>query len=158
MKSNATTVKQYLDSLPKDRRVAINAIRKVILDNLTKGYQECIQYGMIGYVVPHSVYPAGYHCDPKQPLPLAALGSQKNYMSLHLCNVYGHKETDQWFRKAWQAAGKKLDMGKACVRFKKLEDVPLEVVGQVFARTPMKKYIACIEKALGGRAPRKRAK
>jgi hypothetical protein len=106
---------------------------------------------MIGYVVPHSLYPAGYHCNPKLPLPLAILGSQKNHMALHLCGVYGNPEAESWFRKAWLASGKKLDMGKACVRFKKLEDVPLNVIGQVFKRTPVKKYIAAVEKAVGAR-------
>jgi hypothetical protein len=149
--SKATTVEGYLQALPPDRRAAISAVRQVILANLPPGYEECISYGMIGYVVPHSLYPAGYHCDPKLPLPLAILGSQKNHMAIHLCSVYGNAEAEQWFRKAWLASGKKLDMGKACVRFKKLEDVPLDVIGQVFARTPVKKYIAAIEKALGDR-------
>lgn len=105
-------------------------------------------YGMIGFVVPHSFYPAGYHCDPKLPLMLAFLGSQKNYMALYLMAVYGHEPTAAWFRKTWKSTGKKLDMGKACVRFKKLEDVPLEVVRQVIARVPVKEYIARIEATL----------
>ena len=105
-------------------------------------------YGMISYVVPHSIYPAGYHCDPSKPLTYASLGWQKNYMALHLMCAYGNKEIDAWFRKAWQATGKKLDMGKACVRFKSVEDVPLEVIGQVMARVPVKQYIAFIEKIL----------
>jgi len=151
MTTKATTVEGYLQALPPDRHAAISAVRKVILDNLPPGYVECISYGMIGYVVPHSLYPAGYHCDPKLPLPLAILGSQKNHMAIHLCSVYGNEEAEKWFRKAWLASGKKLDMGKACVRFKKLEDVPLDVIGQVFARTPVKKYIAAIEKAVGDR-------
>jgi hypothetical protein len=149
--SKATTVEGYLQALPPDRRAAISAVRQAILANLPAGYEECISYGMIGYVVPHSLYPAGYHCNPKLPLPLAILGSQKNHMAIHLCSVYGNAEAEKWFRKAWLASGKKLDMGKACVRFKKLEDVPLDVIGQVFARTPVKKYIAAIEKALGDR-------
>jgi hypothetical protein len=107
-----------------------------------------MSYGMIGYVVPHSIYPKGYHCNPKLPLPFVNLGSQKNHMALHLCSVYGDSKTEQWFRKAWQATGKKLDMGKACVRFKRLEDIPLEVVGQVIARTPVANYIARIDSAL----------
>ena len=114
-----------------------------------------MNYGMIGYVVPHSLYPAGYHCDPKQPLPFAYLGSQKNHMAVYLRNVYGDPATEKWFRKAWQASGKRLDMGKSCVRFKKLEDVPLDVIGQVIARTPVKNYIAVIEKRLAAR-PKKR--
>jgi len=148
MTSNAATVEDYLKSLPADRRVAINAVRQVILAHLPQGYEECMSYGMIGYVVPHRLYPAGYHCDPKLPLPYANLASQKNHMALYLMTVYGDPATAQWFRKAWQAAGKKLNMGKCCVRFKKLEEVPLEVVGQVIARVPVANYIARVEKVL----------
>ena len=157
MQSSARTVDEYLKSLPADRRTAISAVRKVILDNLPEGYEECMSYGMIGYVVPHRIYPAGYHCDPSLPLPLANLASQKNHMALYLMCCYGDKATDQWFRKAWAAAGKKLDMGKSCVRFKKLEDVSIEVIGQLIARVPVKKYIARMEQVLGER-PRKAAK
>src|SRR5258708_35910743 len=156
MKSAATTVKEYLRSLPEDRREAISAVRDVILANLPKGYAEVMQYGMIGYVVPHDLYPAGYSCKPSEPLSLAALGSQKNHMSIHLCSVYGQKDTEIWFRKAFLATGKKLDMGKACVRFKKLDQLPLEVIGQVFARTPVNDYIAGVEAALAQRARRKK--
>jgi hypothetical protein len=113
-----------------------------------------MNYGMIGYVVPHSLYPNGYHCYPKQALPFACLGSQKNHMAIYLMNVYGDPATEKWFRKAWQASGKRLDMGKTCVRFKKLEDVPLEVIGQVIARTPVKNYIARVKKVLSAK-PRK---
>jgi hypothetical protein len=149
MKSDATTVEEYLKTLPADRRAAISAVRQVILGHLPKGFVECMGYGMIGYVVPHSLFPAGYHCDPKLPLPFANLASQKSHMSLYLMTVYGDPVAEQWFRKAWQATGKKLDMGKACVRFKKLDDVPLEVIGQIIARVSVKEYIARIEKAFG---------
>ena len=148
MTSKARTVSEYLQALPAERRTAISAVRDVILANLPTGYQEVMQYGMIGYVVPHSIYPAGYHCKPSEPLPYAALGSQKNHMALHLCTVYGHKETQSWFRKAYDATGKKLDMGKACVRFKNLEQLPLDVIGQLIARTPVKKYVAYLEGVL----------
>lgn len=157
MTSAAKTVDEYLVNLPADRRTAISGLRDVILTNLPKGYEEEMQYGMIGYVVPHSIYPAGYHCDPSKPLTYAMLGSQKNHMAIYLCNVYGHKETETWFRKAFQATGKKLDMGKSCVRFKKLEQLPLDVIGQVIARTPVDKYIACVEQVLN-RRPGKPAK
>ena len=157
MQSSAKTVDEYLKSLPADRRAAINAVRKVILANLPEGYEECMSYGMIGYLVPHRIYPKGYHCDPSLPLPFANLASQKNHMALYLMCCYGDKATDQWFRKAWEAAGKKLDMCKSCVRFKKLEDVSLEVIGQLIARVPVKKYIARMEQVLGER-PRKAAK
>jgi hypothetical protein len=156
MKSTAATVDEYVNSLPPDRREAINAVRKVILENLPKGYEECMSYGMIGYVVPHSIYPKGYHCDPKLPLPFANLGSQKNHVALHLMNVYGDAKTQQWFRKAWAASGKKLDMGKACVRFKRVEDLPLDVIGQVIARTPVDRYIARIEALFNSSASKRR--
>jgi len=149
MKSIAKTVDEYLQGLPGDRRAALRAVRAVILANLPAGYEECMSYGMIGYVVPHRLYPVGYRCDPKLPLPFANLASQKNHMALYLMAVYGDPATEQWFRRAWLAAGKKLDMGKACVRFKRLEAVPLEVVGQLIARVPVKAYIARMEQVLG---------
>jgi len=148
MTSNAKTVEEYLRGLPEDRRAAISAVREVILANLPKGYAERMQYGMISYVVPHSIYPAGYHCKPTDPLPYAMLGSQKNHMAIYLMCVYGDAKTEQWFRKAYQASGKKLDMGKSCVRFKKIEDLPLKVIGQVVARVPVKNYIARVEEIL----------
>ena len=157
MKSSAKTVDEYLAGLPEDRRAAISAVRKVILANLPEGYEECMGYGMIGYVVPHRLYPGGYHCDPKLPLPFANLGSQKNHMALYLMCVYGDLATEKWFRSAWAATGKKLDMGKSCVRFRTLDDVSLDVIGKIIARVPVKKYIARIEQVLGER-PRMAAK
>lgn len=149
MQSSAKTVDEYIASLPEDRRAAVEAVRRVILKNLDKDYEEGMQYGMIGYSVPHRVYPAGYHCDPKQPLPFAGLASQKGHMSLYLMGLYcgcgfagdDITEDSKWFRSAWTKAGKKLDMGKACVRFRKLEDVPLDVVGEAIRRIPPKVYI-----------------
>ena len=149
MQSKAKTVKEYLASLPEDRRKVISAVRKVILKNLDKDYEEGMQYGAIGYYVPHRLYPHGYHCDPKIPLPFAGLGSQKNHMSVGMMCHYGDPAEDKWFRNAWLKTGKKLDMGKCCVRFKKLEDVPLEVIGQAIKRVPARKYIAIYEKMLG---------
>ena len=147
MRSEATTVKAYLAALPEDRRRAIEAVRKVILDNLDEGYEEGIQYGMIGYYVPHRLYPAGYHCDPKQPLPFAALASQKGYMSLYLMCIYGHDKLRAWFEQAWTKAGKKLNMGKSCVRFKKLDDLALDVIGEAIRQVPTRKYIEYVESA-----------
>jgi hypothetical protein len=147
MQSKATTVREYLAQLPADRRETIEAVRKVILANLDKDYEEGIQYGMIGYYVPHRMYPAGYHCDPKQPLPFAALASQKNYMSLYLMCVYGGGDLLKWFETSWAKTGKKLDMGKSCVRFKKLEDLALDVIGETIRRVPAKKYIERCESA-----------
>jgi len=148
MQSKATTVAQYLAELPEDRRKAIEAVRRVVLENLDKDYEEGIQYGMIGYYVPHRVHPAGYHCDPKQPLPFAGLASQKNHMSLYMMCVYGHSDHASWFQQAWAKTGKKLDMGKACVRFKKVDDLALDVIGEAIRRVPAKKYIDYCEAAL----------
>jgi hypothetical protein len=151
MPDKPTTVAEYLAALPDDRRQAIEAVRQVFLKNLDKDFEEGIQYGMIGYYVPHRVYPAGYHCDPKQPLPFAALGSQKNYISLHLMCIYGSPERTQRFREAWAKAGKKLDMGKACIRFKKVEDLALDVIAEEIKRVPAKKYAEYCEAALQAR-------
>ncbi len=107
-----------------------------------------MQYGMIGYYVPHRVYPAGYHCDPKQPLPFAGLASQKNYMAVYLMCVYSDEKHAEWFRREWAKTGKKLDMGKSCIRFKKLDDLPLELIGKAIARVPAKRYIAACEAAV----------
>ena len=154
MRSQAETVEAYLNSLPEDRRAEIGAVRKVILENLDASYEEGIHYGMIGYYVPHRIYAKGYHCDPKQPLPFAALGSQKNYMSLHLMPLYACTEEGpgnenlQWFRSAWMKTGKKLDMGKACIRFKKAGDLALDVIGEAIRRVPASAYIKFCEAAL----------
>jgi hypothetical protein len=149
MQSKAKTVEKYLAELPAERREAISAIRKTILDNLPKGYEETMVYGMIGYVVPHSIYAAGYHCDPSQPLSYTCLASQKNYISLYLTCVYCDATGAGWFREAWtKATGKKPNMGKSCVRVKSLADVPLEVVGQAIKRMPVKKFIEFYESAI----------
>jgi hypothetical protein len=161
MPTKPITVEQYLAALPADRRAALQAVREVIVENLDEDYEEGIQYRMIGYYLPHHVYPAGYHCDPKQPLPFAALASQKNYMSLYLMCLYGGPGPSgdllKWFAEAWKKAGHKLDMGKCCVRFKKLEDVPLDVVGEVIRRVPAKNYIAACETALATAGKRQAA-
>ena len=158
MQSKAKTVSEYLKELPQDRRKAISAVRDVMRKNMPNGFEEGMQYGMIGYYVPHSRYPDGYHCDPKQPLPYAHLASQKNYMSIYLMCVYGNEEDHAWFVDAWEATGKKLDMGKSCVRFKSLDDVPLEVVGKAVKRTTVKKFIDFYESAIkqGSKRPAKK--
>lgn len=144
----AASVKEYLAGLPVGRREAIQAVREVILANLDRGpdgksgYEEGIQYGMIGYFVPHRVFPAGYHCDPKQPLPFAGLGAQKSHLAVYLMCVYGHEEHRAWFEEAWAKTGKKLDMGKACLRFKKIDDLALEVLGEAIRRVPVASYLA----------------
>ncbi|HEV8004306.1 MAG TPA: DUF1801 domain-containing protein [Planctomycetaceae bacterium] len=151
VQSKATTVKDYLAELPEDRRAAIQAVREVILENLDDEFEEGMQYGMIGYYVPHSVYPPGYHCDPRQPLGFACLASQKNHLALYLMCVYGDPNQRKWFEAEWKKAGKKLDMGKSCVRFKKLDDLALGVIGETIRRVSARKYIEICERALSSR-------
>jgi Domain of unknown function (DU1801) len=154
MKSRATTVEEYLLELPDERRRAIESVRAVILKNLDADYEEGMQYGMIGYYVPHRIYPAGYHCDPRQPLTYAALGAQKNYLALYLMCLYGGGDHLKWFQQAWARTGKKLDMGKSCVRFREPEDLALDVIGEAIRRVPAKKYIERCEAALQARKGR----
>ena len=147
MQSTATTVEEYLVSLPVARRTALQAVREVILGHLPVGYKESMQYGMIGYGVPLKLYPAGYHANPKQPIPYAALASQKNYMAIYLLSICGEPGAEEWFRAAYLKTGKKLDMGKSCVRFKKLEDLPLELIGEAVAREPVAQMVEWNEQA-----------
>ena len=155
MPSKAKTVAEYLAELPEDRRAAVEALRKVFRANLDKDIHEGMTYGMIGYFIPHSVFPAGYHCDPKKPLPYAGIASQKGHMSLHLMSTYICKEPGaptgehaEWLKEEWAKSGKKLDMGAACIRFKKLEDLPLDVIAEAIRRVPSKAYIAAYVKNL----------
>ena len=154
-RQSPATVEDYLLSLSPDRRDALMAVREVILKNLPRGYEERIQYGMIAYVVPHSIYPAGYHCKPEEALPYASLGSTKTHMALYSMAVYGDPKTEAWFRSAYAKSGKKLDMGKSCIRFKRVEDLPLEVIGQLISRVPLESYVARVEQALQQNARRK---
>ena len=138
MKSSAKTVEQYLKQLPADRQKALRAVRQVIRENLPKGYEEAMGFGMISYQVPLSVVPDTYN---GQPLCYAGLASQKNHMALYLMSIYGDKATEKWFRDRFKASGKKLDCGKSCVRFRKLEDLPLDVIGEAVARMPLNEYV-----------------
>ena len=158
VQSSAKTVAAYLKELPEDRRSAISAIRKVIRQNLNPGFEEGMLYGMIGYYIPHSLYPAGYHCDHKQPLSFACLASQKNYMSLYMLSCDGRGDSESWFREQFKRAGKKLDMGKSCIRFTKLEDLPLEVVGEAIRRVTVEQHVALYEAALVRNAEAKAAR
>ena len=141
-RTKAKTVNGYLAELLPERREAIEAVRKVILDHLPDGFEETLQFGMIAYVIPLERYPETYN---KQPLQYAALASQKNYMSLYLMNIYGDPETQQWFVDEYRASGKKLDMGKSCVRFNKLEDLPVDLIGEAIARTSVGDFIKLYE-------------
>ena len=144
VKSKATTVEEYISELPNDRTSDIKAVRKVIIDNLPKGYVETMQYGMITYVVPFERYPNTYN---DLPLGYISLASQKNYMALYLMNVYGNKDIESKFRTRYIASGKKLDMGKSCVRFKKLEDLPIDLIGETVAMTTVEDFIKKYEES-----------
>jgi hypothetical protein len=138
----AATADAYVAQLPVERQEAIVAVRRVILENLPPGYQETMQYGMISYVIPLERYPKTYN---GQPLAYVSLASQKNYMSLYLMCVYGDTEVERWFAEGFRAAGKKLNMGKSCVRFKKIEDLPMDLIGETIARMPVPGFIAIYE-------------
>ena len=142
--SRATTIAGYLAELPAERRKTISAVRAVVRKHLPKGYKESVGYGMICYSVPLSTYPDTYN---GQPLCYAALAAQKNYCALYLMNVYGDSSTARAFREGFKKAGKKLDMGKCCVRFKTADDLPLDVIGKTIASTPMKQFIGQYERA-----------
>ena len=145
MHSRASTPKEYLDELPEERRKAISKVRSVIRKHLPKGYKETMQYGMISYVVPLSRYPDGYLKRKDEPLPYISLASQKNHMAVYFGNLYSEKELLRWFENAYEKAGKKLDMGKSCVRFKKLENLPLDVIGKAVAATSVDDFISMYE-------------
>lgn len=145
MQSQAATPDQYVSELPPDRQELVTAIRAVINQNLPADLEEGMQYGMIGWFLPHRVYPAGYHCDRKQPVPYAGLASQKQAVSLYLFCVYVDSELSAWFQEEYGKTGKKLDMGKGCVRFKRLADVPLDLIGQVIRAMPADQFLARYE-------------
>ena len=148
MQSKATTVGQYLAELPADRQKAMPALRKVVKKNLPKGFKEEMNYGMIGYVVPHSRYPKGYHCDPKQPLPFLCIASQKNFVSVYHMGVYANPVLLKWFTAAHaKASPKKLDMGKSCIRYKQPDDIPFDLIGQLVSKITPDEWIAIYEKA-----------
>ena len=156
MATKPTSVKEYLDALPADRRSALATVRATIRKNLPAGYAEGIQYGMIGYFVPHRRYPAGYHCDPKEPLPFASIASQKNHMAIYLFCIYMDPAAKAAFAKAWKDAGCRLDMGASCFRFKKIDDVPLDVLGAAIKAIPLKKFVATYEANLPASVRKKR--
>lgn len=149
MQSKATTPKQYLDELPEDRKESINKLRQQILDNLPNGIEETMNYGMLGYVIPHTVYPDGYHCDPKLPLPFMNLASQKNFIAVYSMVLYSKKELIDWFTSEYAKRCKyKLDMGKSCIRFKKLDDIPFELIGELTAKVSLEEWIHIYETAI----------
>ncbi len=149
MQSKAATVDDYIKELPADRQKAISELRKVIRKNLPKGFKEEMNYGMMGYVVPHSKYPPGYHCNPKDPLPFLGVASQKNFIAIYHMGIYAKPDLLKWFTEAHaKASPKKLDMGKSCVRYKKVEDIPYKLIGELCTKMTPDDWIECYTKLL----------
>jgi uncharacterized protein YdhG (YjbR/CyaY superfamily) len=144
--STAATPDEYIAELPDDRRAAVSAVRDVVQQNLPAGYEEGMQYGMIGWYVPLDRFPDTYN---GQPLALAGLASQKRYISLYLNSVYGDRATEHWFKERYAASGKKLDMGKSCLRFKRADDIPLDLIGETIARADLDSFLAHYREARG---------
>lgn len=148
MQSKATTPQQYLDELPEDRKKPIRKLRQQILNNMPKGIEETMNYGMLGYVIPHSVYPDGYHCNPKQPLPFMNLASQKNFVAVYSMTIYAKKDLLEWFTSEYAKRCKyKLDIGKSCIRFKRIDDIPYDLIGELTAKVSTEEWIQIYENA-----------
>jgi uncharacterized protein YdhG (YjbR/CyaY superfamily) len=149
MQSSATTVSDYLLLCPEDQKPHIEKFRKTILDNLPEWFQECINYGMIGYVVPHSIYPAGYHCDPKLPLPFLWLAYQKNSINFYHMGIYAEPWLSEWFTAEYtKHSSRKLDMGKSCIRFKKYDEIPYNLIGELCSKISVDQWITLYETSL----------
>ena len=146
MQSDFKTPQEYLDSLPEDRKVAVEKLRKIIKLNLPEGFQEEMSYGMLGYVVPHSIYPKGYHCKPNLPLPFMNIASQKNFIALYHMGIYANPELLNWFVAEYsKLVQSKIDMGKSCIRFKKIEDIPYELIGELASKMTVSDWISIYE-------------
>ena len=149
MQSKSTTVKGYLAEIPKERAESFNKLRDTILKNLPKGYEEQMTYGMVGYVVPHKLFPAGYHCDPTLPLSFVSIASQKNFIALYHMGIYFDSNLLKWFVDEYPKHCKsKLDMGKSCIRFKKMEDIPYKLIGELMKKITVKQYVSAYEEIL----------
>ena len=147
MQYQANSVEDYIKQIPEERQPIVEKIRSVINKNLPKGLQEGILYKMIGWYVPHSKYPDGYHCDPKTPLPFLNLASQKNYIALYHMGLYANKDLYKWFVVEYpKHSSKKLDMGKSCIRFKNMEDVPYKLIGELCTKMEVDEWITLYEK------------
>lgn len=146
MKVDANSVEEYLDKVPEERKAVFAQLRATVLENLPQGYEECLNYGMIGYVVPHSIYPSGYHCDPKLPLPFMNIASQKNFIGFYHMGIYSKKELLDWFVEEYNQLGfNKLDMGKSCIRFKKMDQIPFELLGELVKKITVEDWISFYE-------------
>ena len=146
MQYNANTPDEYIEAIPEERREAMQNLRRVITENLPQGFSEVLNYGMIGYTVPHEIYPNGYHCDPKLPLPFINIASQKNFIAVYHMGIYADKELMDWFINEHPKYVKtKLDMGKSCIRFKKTDQIPLKLIGELVAKMTPEKWIEIYE-------------
>jgi hypothetical protein len=146
MQSKATSPQQYLDELPEDRKAAVTRLREVIIENLPPDFSETMGYGMVGYAVPHDVYPPGYHCDPKQPLPFMGFASQKNFIAVYHMGIYADPKLMEWFVSEYPKHCKlKLDMGKSCIRFKKPDQIPFDLIGQLAGKMTAEEWIELYE-------------
>ncbi len=146
MQIQAATPDEYIDKIPEDRQEAMSKLRLVIKDNLPAGFQETMSYGMIGYVVPHSIYPAGYHCTPELPLPFMNIANQKNFIGVYHMGIYADKDLLDWFVSEFPKHSKlKLDMGKSCIRFKKPDQIPFELIGKLASKMSAKEWIEVYE-------------
>jgi hypothetical protein len=146
MKVEAESVREYLAKIPSDRKAAFNSLRQTILANLPEGFEERMSYGMIGYVVPHSIYPAGYHCDSALPLPFASIAAQKNFIAFYHSGLYADPKLLDWFVKEYpKHSAAKLDMGKSCVRFRKFDDIPQDLIGALMKKMSARQWIRLYE-------------
>ena len=149
MKIEAKSPNDYISKLPEDRQEVISKLRKVVLDNLPKGFSEEMSYGMIGYVVPHSIYPDGYHCDPKLPLPFMSMASQKNFVAFYHMGIYADEKLLDWFVQEYPKHSKyKLDMGKSCIRFKRMNDIPYDLIGELVSKVSVDDWINRYERVV----------
>lgn len=148
MQSTAKTPAEYITELPEERKQPVSRLRETILKNLPEGFEEIMSYGMIGYVVPHSLYPAGYHCNPVLPLPFINIASQKNFIALYHMGIYSDKNLLNWFVSEYPKHVKtKLDMGKSCIRFKNTKEIPYNLIGQLVSRMTVEQWINIYEQA-----------
>lgn len=146
MQSTAATPQEYIDSLPEDRKTAMNKLREAIKSNLPDGFEEMMQYGMMGWAVPHSLYPQGYHCDPKTALPFLGIASQKNFIAVYHMGIYADKDLYDWFVGEYPKYIKtKLDMGKSCIRFKKPDAIPFSLIGELASKMTPEQWITLYE-------------
>ncbi|PWK28597.1 uncharacterized protein DUF1801 [Arcicella aurantiaca] len=150
MQIKVDTVEEYINQIPEERKEVIQKLRKIISENLPEGFREEMSYGMIGYVVPHSLYPKGYHCTPKLPLPFINIASQKNFVALYHMNLYANQSLMDWFVSEYPKHSKaKLDIGKSCMRFKKLDQIPYQLIGELAQKITVEEWIKTYEEKFG---------